>query len=901
MKTEGTNRTPRPRRLLLPAGLALALCSVAAAQAPTLHERLEDLRLELVTGAPTPELRRSVAALAAEAQAAAEGGGEAEAETLALVQALQREVEPRQVPARGDATIGTDQAAVVEALRRSLERGDRSLVTKLGSRAAPALEAVVRATGGGPRPEGEIDPLRELAMYHEAPRALDLAHELLLSPSFLVKNNALRQADAAWSKNDVYARLADGRWTLAHPAWSEIPARALAEPALDPEALGPTLDALIAVGEVPEGVGDLALPRLPRERWWLRHEGNLWLYRRALTSEDASVRRAGVEALLQLGRFDDVATLADDPAPEVRRALGQRLLEGFAWTPHRPDLFHGSGEQTATYPRLDDARLAVVLRLLSDPVPEVADRVWDAVLRRCGEDKGAPLSAEHFRALVASVPPARLGQTVMLGPDARQGADLGVVLERAAAAEFPDDARSAALSAVLWALDTAAVHSPGEVWSVATELARTGAASPKLLDALARKLRDLVEKGAIAHGPMVPWLEAFGTVERFQLTQVDQGGDQTPSRWLEPLGASDRRRLIEAYCRAWRARVAATAEDGERPPFLFDRPRKVAGALLDDAVELAHLALSEELPPRCRVWAFWRLEGAEGGGLHPDHVEPLARTLAAVEDPGDAAGLAWFVSGGLRDALALALLGLPAADDALIRGLGVPLEGPSPNLLERGLERFPSTAWGPNEHSPFVYGLLSGLVRDSADDLDPRLGAASFESHHLRLFAARRVAALRTPALFPVAVRLLRESTPGQDAWFAAVDAVAGYFTPEAAAALLEAAKGARDGKDRDHVMGALRQMTEWREAAAAWERGAQADARRRAAVEELVALLDDSAQPVAARAGALRGLGVLGAAEELPRIVRALAASEPELVEAARAALARLEAVEEGSGAKGR
>jgi HEAT repeat protein len=62
-------------------------------------------------------------------------------------------------------------------------------------------------------------------------------------------------------------------------------------------------------------------------------------------------------------------------------------------------------------------------------------------------------------------------------------------------------------------------------------------------------------------------------------------------------------------------------------------------------------------------------------------------------------------------------------------------------------------------------------------------------------------------------------------------------------------------------------------------------------AIDELIAMADDAAQPSAIRAEALRGLGLLGAAEELPRLVRALTDSDETIRKAAREAIDRLHA----------
>ena len=91
-------------------------------------------------------------------------------------------------------------------------------------------------------------------------------------------------------------------------------------------------------------------------------------------------------------------------------------------------------------------------------------------------------------------------------------------------------------------------------------------------------------------------------------------------------------------------------------------------------------------------------------------------------------------------------------------------------------------------------------------------------------------------------------------------------------------------------VMDALKQVSDWREATAAWEKSSGAQAQRAEAIAELISILEDPQQSLEAKAASLRGLGLLGAIEELPRPIRSLGSEEKPIKEAARAALERLE-----------
>ena len=94
----------------------------------------------------------------------------------------------------------------------------------------------------------------------------------------------------------------------------------------------------------------------------------------------------------------------------------------------------------------------------------------------------------------------------------------------------------------------------------------------------------------------------------------------------------------------------------------------------------------------------------------------------------------------------------------------------------------------------------------------------------------------------------------------------------DAAELLLEVARSrARTQSERDQAMRQFEEMVQWREAEARWKRSKTAEAKREAAIEALASTLDGGTATVEQRVEAVRGLGLLGASEELPRLIALL------------------------------
>lgn len=350
-------------------------------------------------------------------------------------------------------------------------------------------------------------------------------------------------------------------------------------------------------------------------------------------------------------------------------------------------------------------------------------------------------------------------------------------------------------------------------------------------------------------------------------------------RLAQGLTQVERGQLLRVYARHFEA-------TGEKAFFpvesLIQRP------LIEDPKVLVGLLRDHELTSRGRVWALRILCAIHQASIDGSLVQPMAAALVGFDD-GSLAGklLGQLSSRDLANQVVRAIVESPDSSDGMVLAMGF---APDDETFDVLIKRFPVETWGPLGFPEQLRACLGVLIDRSEEQLHPLLKTIHLSGDSLILWMAKRIAANRTPALFPLARRLLTESRPDSAAWQIAVDAVAGYFNDEAAGALLEAARNTRNEDSRQRVMVAIREITEWREAAAAWQKSVGAEAKRGAAIEALVLTLEDKTALLEARAASMRGLGLLGAVEELPRIIAALSSPEEEMQAAARAALKRLE-----------
>ncbi len=153
--------------------------------------------------------------------------------------------------------------------------------------------------------------------------------------------------------------------------------------------------------------------------------------------------------------------------------------------------------------------------------------------------------------------------------------------------------------------------------------------------------------------------------------------------------------------------------------------------------------------------------------------------------------------------------------------------------------------------------------------------------------AVETVGKLRDASFLPLLAKVVREQR-GTAQWNVAVTkALPGLFTDEAAELLLEAAALADDPETRKHCLASLEEMRKYFLARDYWARRKTLEASREEAVEELVAMLDDSTPAVRAQAAA--GLATFDAIEAIPALIRLLKDPDASVAKAASQALVRL------------
>jgi HEAT repeat protein len=165
--------------------------------------------------------------------------------------------------------------------------------------------------------------------------------------------------------------------------------------------------------------------------------------------------------------------------------------------------------------------------------------------------------------------------------------------------------------------------------------------------------------------------------------------------------------------------------------------------------------------------------------------------------------------------------------------------------------------------------------------------------------ALRALGRLRDPRYLPLLTECLdptwvtANSNPGPaEHACAAVDALQGYMSDDAASILLNAAANSPYPSVREKALAAVEAIGRYRDALAAWQRRTAGSASRDAAVGQLSAIVADQTKPEDVRAEAVRGLGTLQAIESMPLIIQALQDRSSQVREAARAALDRLNAL---------
>ena len=320
----------------------------------------------------------------------------------------------------------------------------------------------------------------------------------------------------------------------------------------------------------------------------------------------------------------------------------------------------------------------------------------------------------------------------------------------------------------------------------------------------------------------------------------------------------------------------------------------------------AQLITSSEIAPELKLLSLASVR--DGWGVHL--TSPVLQALAEAAQETKESGFFLQAWRALPDSkgqdFLLALLQAPEAQvagspsqptipDSLVLSLRV--DDMREEVVDAVLNRFPYETFRQEEFADKheLQALLESAVHAMVGSGLPKYEApiqAASENSKLQGALVNAIGRHRREDLFGLLTDVVRDSVAGDGLWHSGISSVASFLNDEAMEFLLEHAREVSTAGNREKVMNYLEDVRQWQEASEQWERSRSSRNQRLDSIAELVALAEDASLELSVRAEALRGLGLLQATEELPRLVRALSAPEEELREAAREAIDRLHAL---------
>ncbi|MEL6906527.1 MAG: hypothetical protein AAFP22_14040, partial [Planctomycetota bacterium] len=768
-------------------------------------------------------------------------------------------------------TAAQADIALTSAIQDALAAGDIEFVLGLGERAIAPLAALARASEGKPRAEKAIAPLRALIRL-DAPAGLDVALELASGNDLLVKREvatSLNQDGFTRSGAWIDGTAGGGPWRIKNPNWLRIPKALLADPPVLRAQVRPLLIELTTRQPLPPALAELALS-LPGFNPATVVPWNRPLFERMIESEDGWQRERAAQWFTQYALdASPVLTLADTRSrtvwSSVLRVLGVRDVKEI--TSNQTTIQRGD-----QLPIVDDTYAAALVALTASKADLGMRRTPLYAAREVLKlDPARALTPGQLRRVVAHETEVRAAFSyVETLNGAAQAEAMQAVLEEVHAIGRLDfntyvealsimHSKRASEAAALAALDFANAPSPSDdagVRQLLEHYVAAGGRFPSIAPrAIARLLqvaerpggRDLVTRSVSTDG----LFSVLALWDREAATQfaIEQGD------WLD---------LRFSFARDAREQAvdwSAIALSAEAAPGLRDH---ALGSHVD--IEKAYgqnpqrwIETALELAEAGEMWSFGWLESAGG----PSSSSMIARLLDR----------------GIMDPTQLWYVRLPRA---------AAIESPTAARLLRAL---PPAGFGRTKTNGEIAETVAASIRSvlGAGDVGPlelHLSDPSDNAARSRRAIARLLRYAAPEIIVSTARRVLdMETGLTAEEFDALIGAVGGLRSEEAVELLIEVGGNARySSASRKRAMDEFEAVLAWREARARWEQAAGSGMRRDAAVTALVATLEADASSDAQRVEAVRGLGLLGAAEELPRLIGLL--GDPKLGEAAQAAI---------------
>lgn len=792
-----------------------------------------------------------------------------------------------------------EDVVIARAVQEAVKRNDTEFLGKLGAKAIPALVDLTYVMDGSPIPAGEADPLQWVFSI-DRPAGYDVALELLRRDEYLLQRAVLDRLAKGKAFTGEAAWVPEGEtdWRLRKPEWIEILDRLV--PTSGPA--GPEVRGMIVAfaehGALPTALQprcEAALTNVSRTTGSYRShvfsEAGHDFFAGLLDSPHARVREWAAKALSRSKSPEVLLSLATHPDVELRKLLAGWLLE----LPRREwvDAARTRHDNVPATFEIDRAYVEATRTLLLDPDATVRQNAATSLKRLSFGRAEATLDAGTVRdllsdaktfssewnaasAIVQVLPEADRLPTVLHA--------IGVVAEAARA----DESVTGQLAGFLDTRDYGLAPADS-YWSIVAEIERTSEPADWFQKQIATVAGSWIERDLLEVGGLLDWLEAHPTkpvlTKAFEapLLQQQPGFD---GHWPSGASSPERARILIL------AADLQSTWDGSGSVVRKLRHKQVAL----DAADVVALIDDESAPRAVREWALDPLVETYPEQLTQSRIETMARLMGADASRRSVESLRYAPSvPDLKERLIVAMLRDPNIAPRRIAAQRFSAE--RQETVDLVLERFPPETWSEFGSSELIKSLVTHIARTTSDTLDPRLAYANVRNTELQRTLAWVLGDIRSKAQFPLLAEVLRTSSAGDRTFQTALNSVTGFLDDEAAALLIDTARTMSNEATRQLIMASLDQILAWQDAAERWERGRDAAARRMDAIDDLIGIAEDEKQPALVRAEALRGLGLLGAAEELPRLVRALTDADETIRTAAREAIERLHSREANAG----